>query len=507
MSDPIVVIGAGIGGLSAAIHLAAAGCRVTVYEKNGAVGGKMRHVAAGGFEWLTGPSVITMRHVFEDLFAAAGRRLEDYVTLVPVEPLTRYFYPNGAVLDLSREIDRTLAQIAALSERDVEGYLGYLAYVARLHRVTGPLFVYADPPTWRDLFRVPPRDALAVDVWRTLDRSVRKHVRSPHLRQLLGRFATYAGASPYEASAAFNVVAHVELNGGVWYATGGVYEIARALEKLARELGVEIHTGRAVERIAVEGGQARGIVLEGGERRAAQAIVANADVTTVYEQLLPREVVSPRRLARLVNAERSCSGFVLALGVEGIHPELAHHNIFFTSDYRREFDEIFHQGVPPGEPTIYVVITARSEPDHAPEGCENWFVLVNAPALGPRYDWETGAVTYRDLVLARLADLGFDVRGSIRMEHILTPLNIARLTGAYRGALYGTTNNGLLAALRRPHNRCPDVRGLYFAGCTTHPGGGVPMVTLSGRTAARMVNSDFGFDHSAIRNLQSAIRR
>jgi phytoene desaturase len=490
MNDPIAIIGAGIGGLSAAIHLAAAGRRVTVYEKNGAVGGKMRHVTAGGFEWLTGPSVITMCHVFEDLFSVAGRRLEDYLTLMPVEPLTRYFYSDGTVLDISREVDRTLEQIVALDERDVEGYLGYLAYIARLHRVTGPLFTYSDPPTWRDLFRVPAGDALSVDVWRTLDGAARKRVRSPHLRQLLGRYATYAGASPYEASAAFSTAAHVELNGGVWYAKGGVYEIALALEKLARELGVEIHTDCPVARIEVDGNRARGVVLESGERRAAQAIVANVDVTTVYEQLLPREAVNPRRLARLVNAARSCSGFVLALGVEGVQPELAHHNIFFSSDYRREFDEIFHQGVPPSEPTIYVVITARSDPDHAPEGCENWFVLVNAPALGPQYDWATQAVAYRDLVLARLADFGFDVRDSIRMEHILTPLNISHLTGAYRGALYGTTNNGLLAVLRRPHNRCPDVHGLYFAGCTTHPGGGVPMVALSGKAAVRMAISE-----------------
>jgi phytoene desaturase len=490
MADPIVVIGAGIGGLSTAIHLAAAGQRVVVFEKNDAAGGKMRHVRAGGFEWLTGPSVLTMRHVFEDLFAAAGRCLEDYLTLVPVEPLTRYFYPDGTVLDVSRELDRTLDQIAALDARDVEGYLGYLAYVARLHRITGPLFTYSDPPTWRDLFRIAPRDTLAVDGWRTLDSSVRKHVRSAHLRQLLGRYATYAGASPYEASTAYNVVAHVELNGGVWYARGGVYTVARALERLARELGVEIQTGRAVTRIEVSNGAVQGVMLTDGERQPASAVVANADVTSVYEQLLSREAVDPRRLARLINAERSCSSLVLALGVEGIHSELAHHNIFFSSDYRREFDEIFHQGIPPSEPTIYVVITARSDPGHAPEGCENWFVLVNAPALGPEYDWETQALAYRNRVLSRLADLDFDVRNKIRVEQMLTPLDIARLTGAYRGALYGTSNNGLLAALRRPHNRCPDVRGLYFAGCTTHPGGGVPMVMLSGKTVARMIGKD-----------------
>jgi len=490
MANPIVVIGAGIGGLSAAIHLAAAGQHVVVFEKNDAVGGKMRHVQAGGFEWLTGPSVLTMRHVFEGLFATAGRRLEDYLTLLPVEPLTRYFYPDGTVLDISRELDHTLAQIAALDARDVEGYLGYLAYVARLHRVTGPLFTYSDPPTWRDLFRIPPRDALAVDVWRTLDGSVRKHVRSPHLRQLLNRYATYAGASPYEASAAYNVVAHMELNGGVWYARGGVYTVARALERLARELGVEIHTGRTVTRIEVSSGAVRTIVLADGNRQLASGVVANADVTSVYQHLLPREAVNPRRLDRLMNAPRSCSGFVLALGVEGIHSELAHHNIFFSSDYRREFDEIFHRGVPPAEPTIYVVITARSDPGHAPEGCENWFVLVNAPALGPEYDWETQAADYYDLVLSRLAGFGFDVRNRIRVQQMLTPLDIARLTGTYRSALYGTSNNGLLATLRRPHNRCLDVRGLYFAGCSTHPGGGVPMVMLSGKTVARMIGED-----------------
>jgi phytoene desaturase len=489
MTDPITVIGAGIGGLSAAIHLAAAGKRVIVYEKNGSVGGKMRHVQAGGFEWLTGPSVITMRHVFEDLFATAGHRLEDYVTLVPVEPLTRYFYPDGTVLDLNRETDYTLKQIATLDERDVAGYLSYLAHAARLHQIIGPAFIYSDPPTWRDAFRIPLRDALAVDIRHTLADSVGQYIHSPHLRQLLERFATYAGASPYAVSAVFDVIAHVELNGGVWYAQGGVHQIAIGMERLARDLGIEIHTNNPVTLIKVENGQAHGVVLKSGKHQPAKAIIANADVTTVYEQMLPK-TLNPQRLAKLAKTKRSCSGFILALGIDSVHPELTHHNIFFTSDYRKEFDQIFDRGIPPTEPTIYVVITARSDPDHAPEGCENWFVLVNVPAVSPQYNWETQAIAYRDLVLARLADFGLDVRDSIRVEHILTPLNIAHMTSAYRGALYGTTNNGRLATLRRPHNRCPDVQGLYFAGCSTHPGGGVPMVVISGKTAARMVIED-----------------
>jgi phytoene dehydrogenase-like protein len=179
----------------------------------------------------------------------------------------------------------------------------------------------------------------------------------------------------------------------------------------------------------------------------------------------------------------------LLLGVQGNHPELAHHNIFFSPDYRREFKEIFEEGIPPSQPTIYLAITSKATADDAPPGCENWFVLVNAPALG-RWDWETQAASYGDLVLAQLAARGFDVRGRIEVKQTLTPFDLERMTGARRGALYGASSNNRWAAFRRPHNRAPDVEGLYFAGGTTHPGGGVPMVTLSGKVASQLLLQD-----------------
>ncbi|GAB4530919.1 MAG: phytoene desaturase family protein [Anaerolineae bacterium] len=494
MSDPIVIIGAGIGGLSAAIHLAAAGRQVLILEQNQAPGGKMGEIHASGYRWDTGPSVITMRHVFEELFAAAGRDLADYLTLKPVEPLTRYFYPDGTVFDASRDLPRSLAQIHAIDERDVEGYLRFLAYAARLHRIVGPVFIYDRPPRLDSLFKVSPGDALHVDGLRTMSQAINGFVRSPHLRQLLGRFATYVGASPYQAPATLNVIAHVELNQGVWYPQGGIYRIAHVLARLAGELGVELCTGCAVRAIQVERGRVRGVRLEDGDFIPAQAVVANVDVATVYEKLLPAPAVSRRRLERLSNAEPSCSGFILLLGVRGSHPELAHHNIFFSSDYPREFREIFEQGLPPTQPTVYLAITAKATPGDAPPGCENWFVLVNAPALGRdpagRWDWEREAQGYRDRVLAELAARGFDVRGRIEAERILTPLDIERLTGARRGALYGASSNQRWAAFRRPHNRAPDARGLYFAGGTAHPGGGVPMVTLSGKVASQLLLED-----------------
>lgn len=488
-SNPVVIIGAGIGGLSAAIRLAAAGRRVVMLEQNAAVGGKMSEIAQDGFRWDTGPSVITMRHVFEDLFAAAGRRLNDYLTLLPVDPLTRYFFPDGTRIDATRDLARMAEQIAAIDERDVEGYLAFLEYAARLHRITGPVFIYNQPPTLRSFLGVSPADMVRVDPRLTMDQAIRRRVRSPQMRQLLGRFATYVGASPYQAPATLSVIAHVELTGGVWYPVGGIYQIAGAMQQLAGELGVEIRTNTPVATIDVARGRATGVITAAGERVDAAAVVANVDVTTVYDRLLPPAIGATRR-ADLRRLATSCSGFVLLLGVEGEHAQLAHHNIFFARDYRAEFDAIFRRGIPPDTPTVYVAITSKSDASHAPPGCENWFVLVNAPALGPGYDWMKQGDGYREQVLAMLAGFGLDVRERIRSEVMLTPQDIQRLTGAWRGALYGISSNQALNAFRRPHNRCTDIRGLYFAGGTTHPGGGVPMVTLSGKVAAELVLAD-----------------
>jgi phytoene desaturase len=489
MQPEIAIVGAGIGGLSAAIRLAAARRRVAVYEQSAAVGGKMGQVIQDGFRWDTGPSVITMRHVFEDLFAAAGRRLQDYLTLLPLDPLTRYFYRDGKVLDVCRDLARMAAQIEQLDPHDVEGYLSFLEYAARLHRITGPVFIYNRPPTLRTFLGVSPTDMLKVDPWLNMDQAIRSRVRSPHLRQLLGRFATYVGASPYLAPATLSVIAHVELTGGVWYPRGGIFAIADAMHRLAVELGVKIHVNSPIRQITTSNGKVSGLHLQDGRHVPVDTVLANVDVTTVYTSLLD-PTLAPQRVEQLQRTDTSCSGFVLLLGVEGDHAQLAHHNIFFTADYRREFDDIFTRGRAPQEPTVYVAVTSKSDPTHAPPGCENWFVLVNAPALGPQFDWSTQAQAYRSLVFDTLARFGLDIRHKVRSEVMFTPLDIQRLTGAWRGALYGISSNQALNAFRRPHNRCPDVPGLYFAGGTTHPGGGVPMVTLSGKVAADLILAD-----------------
>ncbi len=485
-----VIVGGGIGGLSAAIRLAVRGWKVTLVEQNPQVGGKMSEISADGFRWDTGPSVITMRHVLEELFNVAGAHLEDFLTLLPLDPLTRYFWPDGASLDADARLSEMAAQIARFDERDAEGYLRYLAYAAQIHRITGSVFIYDHPPRPQSFLKVPLTDWLKADPFRTMDAAIRAHVRSPQMRQMLGRFATYVGGSPYEAPATLNVIAYVELVGGVWYPQGGVYAIARAFERLAESVGVEIITSNGARAIRVKDGQAVGATLNDDTDIDADAVICNVDVATAYQKLLPQTEPIRRRLASLVKHEPSCSGFVMMLGVEGQHEKLAHHNILFSRDYPREFRQIFKDRIPPDDPTIYISITSKSDPSHAPEGCENWFVLVNAPALTDGFDWVDYAPRYRDLILNRIAEFGFNVRDKITSERILTPVDLQSMTGAFRGALYGASANSKWTAFRRPHNRCPDVRGLYFAGGTTHPGGGVPMVTLSGKVAAELALED-----------------
>ncbi|MFC1996097.1 phytoene desaturase family protein [Chloroflexota bacterium] len=480
---PIIIIGAGIGGLSAAIRLAAAGQDVTIFEKNAEPGGKMSRLQTKGFTWDRGPSVITMRHVFEELFTGAGRRLEDYLTLLPIEPLTRYFFPDGTTLNATRDLPRMLAQIQKIHPKDVEGYLNFLAYTASLYRITGPVFIYDHPPTWRSFLRVPIRDWFRFDGLRTMDDAIRSYLHSPKLKQFFGRFATYVGASPYLAPATLNVITHVELNEGVWYPRGGVYQIAAALTRLAAELGVRFHFQSRVSKIQIENDEIQGVVLDSGDLVPTRQVISNIDVITTRRVLLSES-------SNGSDGEVSGSGLILLLGVKRQHPELAHHNIFFSADYKREFQQIFRQGKPPDDPTIYVAITSKTDPEHAPPGCENWFVLVNVPPVGPNFDWSTQAATYKDLLFDRISARGYDLLADLRYEAMITPRDLAHETGSWLGALYGASSNNRWAAFRRPPNYDKQIKGLYFVGGSTHPGGGVPMVTLSGNVAAEMVLHD-----------------
>jgi phytoene desaturase len=488
-----VVIGAGLGGLSAAISLACDGFRVTVVEQRDCPGGKMGEWRAGGYRFDTGPSVLTMRPVYETLFRSAGRDLNDYVSLSPVDPITRYFWRDGLVLDATTDADAMCEQIRRFSPPDVDGYRRYMRHVAGVYAAVREPFLFRPRPGVRDLLRLPISHALKIDALRTMHQAVRAHFRDPRLVQLFDRFATYNGSSPYQAPATLNVIAHVEMAQGAWYPRGGVYQLALAYERLAIEMGVVIQYGARVTEIATSASAVTGARLLDGTVLRAPVVVANADVSAVYANLLHDRSLAEKPAQRLRRMQPSCSGLIMMAGVTTQQPELAHHNIFFSDDYRAEFRDIFERGVPPGQPTIYACITSKTDSDHAPAGCENWFVLVNAPYLSNAFAWETESAGYLDTVQAILSAWPGHALLSpkaVAVRRVLTPLDLRDLYGTNAGSIYGLSSNTRMAAFARSSNRAPGIRGLYFANGSAHPGGGVPLVTLSGMFAARCVTED-----------------
>jgi phytoene desaturase len=513
----VVIIGAGIGGLAAAIRLATHGYHVRIFERQSRVGGKLNQLKMQGFSFDTGPSLITMPYVLQELFQSANRRLEDYLDLIPLDLTCRYFYHDGLILNAWRDTERLAAEFAQLNPHDGEAFYRFFDFTRDLYQAAADPFLYHslgsplavlntfiryvlkghpgvidEIPGSTTLSRL--RAVLAALSPATLDECVRSFFVDEHLCQLFDRYATYNGSSPYKVGAVYSIIPYVELADGGWYPRGGIYALAEALEHLARELGVAIETGCDVRRIHVERGRARGVVLMDGRVIRSDTVIANSDVVTTQSELLPPAIVAKRALRKLKALEPSCSGFVLLLGIDKQYPQLAHHNIFFSDDYPAEFEDLFTQHIPLRNPTIYVCATTRSDPSQAPAGHENLFILVNAPYLTDASNWERDAHAYRERLLDLLTsytqiDL-HDLREHIVCEAILTPEDFKRKYGANAGSIYGLSSNARMAPFTRPGNRSKKVRGLYFVGGSTHPGGGVPLVMLSGKIVAELVEGD-----------------
>jgi diapolycopene oxygenase len=494
----IVIIGAGMGGLAAAIRLAVAGHSVEVFEKNEEEGGKLNRLERGGFRWDTGPSLITMPFVYQELFEAAGRKLEDYISMEPVDPVCRYSWPDGTILDASDSVGRMTAALEKLNPKDVRAYFRFMAYSRRLYDLTAGPFLFNGINHWRDFLKLNPLTAFKLDPFRTVHQAVKSYFRDPHLVQLFDRYATYNGSSPYQAPATLNIIPYVELGMGGWYIRGGLYELARAYRRLAGELGVRVHFGPefGVEEIVVRRGQAVGVRLANRQEIAADRVIANTDVAYTEKNLLParkRWFHRPQKPGKSTGLEPSCSGFVLFLGLDRQYPQLAHHNIFFSQDYAAEFDQIFNLRQPPFDPTIYVCWTGLADPQHAPAGKSNLFVLVNVPYLSEAFDWEAPGATraYRDLIVKHLENFGLaGLSAALEVEECLTPVDLARRYNADRGAIYGVSSNSRFSAFLRPPNRSRHFKNLYYVGGSTHPGGGVPLVTLSAKIVAGLIAQD-----------------
>jgi len=481
----VIVVGAGVGGLACAVRCAAAGHAVTVLEAGAVPGGKVARRSLAGFSWDTGPSLLTMPWVFRDVLG------DDCPEFVRVEPVTQYRFADGSSVELSADLPRALDALEAWSPGAGDDWARFLGTCAGMWRASVPFLTGHPPfPPRRDV-RAGPRDALRVKPWWTLRGLARAHARDPRLRMVIERFATYAGADPRRAPAALAVAGYVEHAFGAWHVRGGIYELVRALVARLERLGGEVRYGTPVTallgagaaaaprrgRFPAPGRSAAAGVLTPDGPLAADWVVWNGDALAL-DRLLGRSVATRPRL----RPERSLSGYVLLLGVRGRTPGLAHHTIAFPRDYDAEFDDVFVARRPVREPTVYVSASSLTDPGEAPDGDENWFVLVNAPS-GPAFDED--AVEER--LLARLAAAGLDVAGRVAVRARRTPRDLEAETGAVGGAIYGDAPHGRLGTLLRPG---PLVRGhprLLRVGGTAHPGGGLPLVALSGALAAREI--------------------
>ena len=492
--QPVIVVGAGVGGLSAAIEIARRGEPVLILEKAPRAGGKMREVVLGGRAIDSGPTVLTMRHVFDEIFASAGARLEDHVTLDRAELLARHAWPGGSQLDLFGDIDRTADAIGRFAgSREAHGYRRFCRYSRDIHdAVSGP-FLLSDRPDFLSLVKAIGSIGLGalrkMDGYRTMWSALGDFFEDPRLLQLFGRYATYSGSSPFAAPATLNVIAHVERE-GVWLVRGGMYRLAEALRKLAVDLGVTLRTDAPVAEILLEGDRAASVRLGSGEIVRGRAVVLNADSGALTDGLFGRSV------KRAVDAPgpRSLSAVTWSVLATTHGVPLARHTVLFSGDYKREFRELFDQGRVPGEPTVYICAQDRDDPVRAagdagsgaagaPAG-ERLLCLVNAPANGDRKEYTAAEMARCETAMKRtLALCGLTITEQAPPV-VTTPADFARMFPSTGGALYGAASHGWTAPFSRPAARSR-IPGLYLCGGSVHPGAGVPMAAQSGRLAAQ----------------------
>ncbi len=494
----VVVVGAGVGGLAAAARLAADGHEVLVLEQADAVGGKLGTEVVDGFVFDTGPSLVTMPWVLEELFAATGAPLAEVLDLRRLAVACRYTFPDGTVLDLPGELAEVPAALdAALGPGRGAQWTAFLARARAVWDVTHGPFLES-PISVRGMLRLSRRlgDVATVAPWRSLRGLGARYLEDPRLRLLLDRYATYTGSDPRAAPAALATVPWAEQAWGSWYVSGGLGRIAEVLRERVEELGGEVRTGARVAGVVLVDGRAAGVRLADGTSLDADVVVANADAAEVYGHLVPGRAAARARRS-IARATPSLAGFVLLLALDDPPADQPHHQVLFAEDYDAEFDAVFGlrgPARPVERPTVYV--SAPDDPAVVPgPDTGAWFVLVNAPRHDPGgaggVDWdEPGlAEAYADRLLDLMAERGLDVRDRVRHRTVLTPADLERRTSTPGGSIYGTSSNGARAAFLRPANRSP-VPGLYLVGGSAHPGGGLPLVVLSARIVADLVRRD-----------------
>ena len=481
-SDEVVIVGAGLAGLSTALRLAGAGRKVTILERESYPGGRNGLLEKSGYAFDTGPTVLTMPSLIEDALACVGERLSDWMELIPLNPLYRAFYADGSTLDVHADTERMENEIAQVIGGDEAlGYRKYVDFVTKLYKYEMNDFIDRNIDTPFDLLTPNLARLIAIGGFRRLAPKVAQFLKDPRTQRVYSFQAMYAGVSPQQALAIYAVIAYMDSVNGVYFPKGGMHALPRALAGAAQKHGVTIKYNTTVERLEKVNGRVSAAITTNGERFACDVIVLNPDLPVAYRELLDKEPLSIKRL----NYSPSCA--VLLAGSSKKYEHIAHHNIHFGHSWDGVFDELIKERRLMTDPSILVTVPTHDDPALAPSGKQSYYVLFPTPNLSADIDWKVESKRYRDEMIRVMESRGYEGFGdSIEVEHLTTPLEWEAM-GLEQGAPFASAHTFFQTGPFRPSNIAKGFDNVVFAGSGTQPGVGVPMVLISGKLAAERI--------------------
>ena len=488
--ERVLIVGAGLGGISAAAYLRAEGYEVEIFEKNDKIGGKLNILERDGFKFDLGPSIFTMPHIFNELFEKANRDMDDYFTLKEVYPHWRNFFEDGKTIDLIPFSKKSKFRVTNVDDKDKRQLEEFLTYSKRLYDITEAGYFSKGLDTVMENMREYGVLSLVKDLNATssMDSQVRKYIDNPYLVDIMNFFIKYVGSSPYNAPALLNLLPYIQYEFGLWYVEGGMYNLALGFKKLLDELGVVVNLNSEVRTLVKEKGRVTGLITTDGREVKGDIIVSNMEVIPAYEKLLGE---NDKFLGKLEKFEPSCSGLVIHIAVKEKYTQLAHHNFFYSKDTKDHFSSVFDRLELPKDPTLYVVAPTRTDPTQAPEGMDNIKILPHIPYITDaiqKGDYEQ----LKQSVYLKLERMGLtDLRKNIIFEEVLNPFDIRDMYYSNKGSIYGVVSDKTKNLALKAPKKSTEYKNLFFVGGSVNPGGGMPMVTLSGINAAKEIIDEY----------------
>lgn len=486
MKQKSIIIGAGIAGIAAAVRLAVKGYQVEVFESNPYPGGKLSEITLQGYRFDAGPSLFTLPEQVEELFLLAGKKPSEHFEYAKLDVACHYFWEDGKSIKAYGDVNAFAEEVESKLGEPAENIRKALGSSAYIYEHLAPLFMHRSLHQWSTW--VNPHALRSylkmgkLGIFDTMNGANEKQFQQKKTVQLFNRYATYNGSNPYETPATLNIIPHLEFNIGAFFPKKGMHDISQSLYKLAVDLGVKFHFNAKVEEILVENGQAVGVRVNQLEVMA-DLIINNMDMVNAYKSILKKQ----KQPQKLLDQPKSSSALIFYWGIKKEFPELDLHNILFSEDYKKEFEHIFNKRSIYQDPTVYINITSVYKIDDAPEGCMNWFTMINVPNNQDQ-DWDALIQEARKNIIAKINRvLKTDLEPLIEVEEILEPRTIESKTSSANGALYGNSSNNRYAAFLRHANYSSDIKNLYFCGGSVHPGGGIPLCLLSAKIMTEMI--------------------